>query len=311
MRPKITTNRKRILATAVIVCSLGTFSAAHMLSLAHGGWSQLLKDARSQNSEQSTAQPEVERVVAEGRIATYPGQEITVSAESGGRVVRLLVQEKQEVHQGDLIAELDSAELLSAQAEAQAKFAELDSEVRLAELKLGQIGQLSPRAISTLEVSERHRDVETARARRDLASASLARIQSQLDKTRILAPIDGSVIARFTNAGQMVQSASAIVTIANLKQMRVEAEVNEFDGGKLRVGSSATITAEGYPGAWKGKVEEVPDVVISRQLRPQDPGRPSDTGVVLAKIRLLSPTPLKLGQRVEVSIDAGFEPATR
>ena len=46
-------------------------------------------------------------------------------------------------------------------------------------------------------------------------------------------------------------------------------------------------------------VEEVPQVVVTRQLRPQDPGRPTDSGVVQVKLALQSPAPLKLGQRVE------------
>ena len=62
--------------------------------------------------------------------------------------------------------------------------------------------------------------------------------------------------------------------------------------------------AEGYDGkAWRGKVEEIPDSVVGRRLKPQDPGKPEDTRVLLVKIALLEPTPLKLGQRVEIRID--------
>jgi hypothetical protein len=49
-------------------------------------------------------------------------------------------------------------------------------------------------------------------------------------------------------------------------------------------------------------VEEIPDAVMARRLKPQDPGRPSDTKVLLVKIALGGKTPLKLGQRVEVAI---------
>ncbi len=50
-------------------------------------------------------------------------------------------------------------------------------------------------------------------------------------------------------------------------------------------------------------MEESPDAVVGRRLKPQDPGKPEDTRVLLVKVALLEPTPLKLGQRVEISID--------
>ena len=64
------------------------------------------------------------------------------------------------------------------------------------------------------------------------------------------------------------------------------------------------VTAEGYDGkVWQGRVEEIPDAVVGRRLKPQDPGKPEDTRVLLVKVALLEPTPLKLGQRVEIRID--------
>jgi hypothetical protein len=54
-------------------------------------------------------------------------------------------------------------------------------------------------------------------------------------------------------------------------------------------------------------VEEIPDTVVGRRLKPQDPGKPEDTRVLLVKIAFQEPTPLKLGQRVEIRI-AGSDP---
>lgn len=85
--------------------------------------------------------------------------------------------------------------------------------------------------------------------------------------------------------------------------MRVAGEVDEFDAGSVRLGAAVTVRAEGYAGQrWKGRIEEIPGVVQGRRLKPRDPGRPQDTRVLLVKVALLEPTPLKLGQRVELDI---------
>lgn len=73
--------------------------------------------------------------------------------------------------------------------------------------------------------------------------------------------------------------------------------------GKSAPNAAATISAEGYSGlVWRGRVEEIADAVVPRRTRPEDPGRPADTRVLLVRIALLDKTPLKLGQRVEVEI---------
>jgi hypothetical protein len=88
-------------------------------------------------------------------------------------------------------------------------------------------------------------------------------------------------------------------------QLRIEAEVDEFDTARVALGASVSITAEGYvPTKWRGTVEEIPDSVVSRRTRPADPGRPIDARVLAVKFAFGEATPLKLGQKVEVEFPA-------
>ena len=97
-----------------------------------------------------------------------------------------------------------------------------------------------------------------------------------------------------------------MVTIADLDRIRIEAEDDEFDTSRVALNAVVRITAEGFPGkSWRGSVEEFPDSVVPRRIRPEDPGRPIDARVLPAKIKFEEMTPLKLGQRVEVEIIAG------
>jgi HlyD family secretion protein len=248
---------------------------------------------------------ETRRVAAEGRVVTYPGGEVVVGAERSGRLVRVAVEEGQAVRKGDLLAELESEELRASLDEARAHVAESEAETHLAELNLKRRQELADEGIvAVLDLDQARRDVETTRARSETARATVARYDAQLRKTRILAPISGTVVARHADAGETVDSGARIVTLADLARLRIEGEADEADAGSLAIGAAVAITSDGFPGrSWKGRVEEIPDSVTLRHLKPQDPSRPTDTRVLAVKVAFLEPTPLRLGTTVELRVD--------
>lgn len=246
------------------------------------------------------------RIIGEGRFVAYPGAQVTVSAEIAAVVERIAVKEKSAVKRGELIADMKSADIQAALAEAQAGVAEAGTNLKLADAEVERAEKLLATGVATRQLLDRSiRDRDAAKARGELAVATVKRIEATIAKTRIVSPIDGVVIDRHAHPGEMLDVGRPLVTIANLKRTRIEAEVDEYDAGRIAVGSAVVVTAEGYDGmSWKGHVEEVPDAVTSRSLKPQDPGKPSDTRVLVVKVALDEPTPLKLGQRVEVAIAA-------
>lgn len=244
------------------------------------------------------------RIVAEGRLATYPGAEVVVSTEVAGTIVRLPVVEQQRVRKGQLIAELRADDLRAELAEAEARLGESEAEIRLAETELARAENLYAKQVDTASRRDQAlRDLDVERARAVAVRASIVRIEAELAKRRITAPIDGVVVSRAIDPGETVEARTPLVTLADLSRVRIEAEVDEFDSAKVRLGAPVTVTAEGHDGVrWQGTVEEIPDAVSGRRLKPQDPGKPSDTRVLIVKVKLEGPTPLKLGQRVEVEI---------
>jgi RND family efflux transporter MFP subunit len=249
--------------------------------------------------------PSSPHVAAEGRIVAYPGAEVVVGTDLGGTIVSLKVQEKEKVRRGQLLAELRSDDHRAALDEARARVVEADADIRLAQAEVERARTLWDKAVGSKQALDKaERDADAARARRATASATAQRLEAVLAKTRILSPIDGVVIARQAQAGETLEPGQKILTIADLSRTRVEAELDEFDAGRVRLNDEVRVTAEGYDGkSWRAKVEEIPDSVVGRRLKPQDPGKPEDTRVLLVKIALLEPTPLKLGQRVEIRID--------
>ncbi|HEY0371260.1 MAG TPA: efflux RND transporter periplasmic adaptor subunit [Thermoanaerobaculia bacterium] len=244
------------------------------------------------------------RVVAEGRVVTYPGAEVTIGTDVAGTIARLTVNEKQSVRRGDTIALIQADDTRAALGVARARVGEADADIRLFQSEVARAQNLFQVDIGSKQAWEKaDRDVDAARARRASAAAEVSRLEALVEKTILTAPIDGVVITRHVQAGETVGIGDAIVTVADLSKTRIEAEIDEFDVARIRLGATVKITAEGFDKTWRGTIEEIPDSVVNRRLKPQDPSKPIDTRVLLVKVAFVEPTPLKLGQRVEVSIE--------
>lgn len=247
------------------------------------------------------------RVAAEGRVVAYPGAEVVVGTDFAGTVRRLLVKERDAVRKGDLLAEIGADEQKAALAEAEARIAEAAADVKLYEFELTRAEQLLASKVGARQaVDKASRDLEAARARRATAGAEAERLKATIAKSRILAPISGTVIARHVEAGETIDRGARIATIADLSRLRVEAEVDEADAARVALGARVAIRAEGETGAaLEGRVEEIPDAVTGRRTKPLDPGKPSDTRVLLVKVAFADAgrgAALKLGRRVEIEI---------
>lgn len=253
---------------------------------------------------QATAKAETPRVVAEGRVVTYPGAEVTVGSDVAGTIDRLNVEEKQQVRAGEVIAVIKADDTHAALSVARARVGEAQADTRLFEAEVARAQHLFREDVGSKQAWDKaERDLDSARARAASASAEVRRLEALVGKTVITAPIDGIVITRHVHAGETIEAGDEIVTVADLRKTRVEAEIDEYDTARIRLGANVDVTAEGFGRTWRGTIEEIPDAVVNRRLNPQDPSKPIDTRVLLVKVAFAEPTPLKLGQRVEVRMD--------
>jgi HlyD family secretion protein len=269
---------------------------------------------------------------AEGRLEAEPGAQVVVGTEMAGTIVRLAVQDRQQVKKGQLLVELRADEqraalqemlaqrqlALADEGQARAEERAAQASLKLAEVQLSRARHLAQTGTFAQEqVDKAERDRDDAHARMDEAAARIAgavaraaaaqagaeRLRAVVDRARIVSPIDGVVLAHQAEEGETVAAGAPLVTVADLSRTRVEAEVDEFDAPALRQGAEVAVTVEGLPGkSFRGAVSEIPDEVVPRKVKPEDPGRPSATRVVRAKVALLENAPLRLGQRVELAI---------
>jgi multidrug efflux system membrane fusion protein len=267
-------------------------------------WKSARRLAALESPAHAAPRPAPQVVLAEGRVTTYPGRELTVGAEIGGRVARVFAEERQAVKRGEKLAEIDVAEQKAALAEANARVKEVDTELAFQESELSRAERLlSGRALPEAARDRTRLERDAAKARRVSLRASALRLSTLLAKANTAAPIDGVVLERHAEAGEMVSAGSPLFTLADLGRLRVEAEVGEFDAPRVVLGAKARVRAEGHEGrVFEATVEEIPDRVVARAQKPLDPSRPVDTRVLLVKLALSDASGLKLGQRVEVEI---------
>lgn len=288
-------NKKKTLAYALPAAA---FLTAGVFAVQHAG------DATPQPSTRPLALVTASsRVVAEGRVVTYPGKEVVVGTDFAGTLERVAVEEKQRVAKGDLLAVLRSDEERAALGEAKARLAEAEADLKLAEVEVARALRLHEGKVGSKQAVDRaERDRDAAAARRATARAETGRLEALVAKARVVAPISGVVIAKHVSTGETVERGARVATIADLDRLRVEAEVDEADSARVVPGAPVLVKAEGESATWHGTVEEVPDSVTGRKIRPEDPARPTDTRVLLVKVALADQAGLRLGRRVEVEI---------
>lgn len=281
---------------------LGALVVLSGLAAGYVSYSKINGNSRATINKDSSLP--VIRIVAEGRIIGYPGCQVTVGADTYGIVEEVYFMENQQVHKGDVIAVIRARDVMAELREVQAKIKENEANISLHEQNYRRAMNLFRQgAVPQQGLDQAERDIMVSRAKQETLLAEAKRIEAELDKKQIRSPIDGTVTGRHVQPGEAVQPGSKIITLVDLSKIRVEAEVNEFDMDKVALGDRVLIAAEGNAGRWSGKVEEIPANVSTRQLKPPDPGKPVDTRVLLVKVALLEPVPLKFGQRVEVTLE--------
>jgi len=245
-------------------------------------------------------------VAAEGRVVAYPGAEVTIGADAVGRLLRVNVEEGDRVRKGRVLAEIDASDLVASLDEAKARLEEATAERHLAQLNADRKAKLFAEGVlPAFDRDAASRDVEITQARIETATAQVRRLEATIAKTRMIAPIGGTVTSRFVNAGQMVDRGDPAFVVADLDRLRIEGEAHEADADRVTIGAEVEIRSDGFPGrSFRGRVEEIPGSVTLRRIKPQDPSRPTDVRVLALKVTFEGKTPFKLGSTVDLVVSA-------
>jgi len=202
-------------------------------------------------------------VLASGTIV--PVKLVSVGAQASGRILALHVTLGDEVHKGQLIAEIDPSTEKNALATSEASLQQLQAQrdsrtaaLRQAELAYKRAENTYPQEASSqadYEIAEAtyrgaEKDVAALDAQIRGAAITVDTARVNLGFTKVTAPIDGTVVAIVAPEGQTVnavQAAPTIVKLADLSTMTVKAQVSEADVTRVHPGQKVYFTTLGNP----------------------------------------------------------------
>jgi len=142
----------------------------------------------------------------------------------------------------------------------------------------------------------------------NVARAEWTLAQAELEKTRIRAPLDGTVLTVDARRGELATLAPepALLVLGDVSALRVRAEVEEQYLAGLRVGQRAVMRAAAFRGrTFDGTVASIAGVVGPGRIRARDPRKLNDVDVVEVVVDLANPGPLVVGEQVDVYFSGG------
>lgn len=184
-----------------------------------------------------------------------PIYRVEIKSKASGRVEELPVDAGQLVSRNQLLCRLDQTDVKADLDQAQADLAIAKAETKQAQNTYERRLQLlAQHLISQDEFDQVDLTLAQANGKLVRAQTSLERAKLRFDETLVLAPIDGIVLQKYVETGQIIASGisnvgggTKIADIADMRQVYVEAGIDEIDVGKVKVGQSATIVANAYP----------------------------------------------------------------
>ena len=185
-----------------------------------------------------------------------PQQMTSIGFDSAGSVIDILVDEGQEVHQGQILAVLDDQRLKAKMSELSAILNRAKSEYNLAKLSLERVVELVAKKLESAQRLDESR--ESLNAAKAFVDEILARKQTllvEISKTQLLAPFDGNVVSRLVDKGTVVSAGQTLFDLHQNGQLDARFALATDYVNKLSVDQVITLSAKSK--LTQGKIKSI------------------------------------------------------
>ena len=243
---------KKILIIAAVVVVLGIIIIANLTSG---------KEATEVQAEKVFRADITSKVTGNGKI--YPVTEVDISAKVSGEILAINANEGDTVKVGQVLVRLDDQQYQAMLDRAKSSILGARAQMKLAKTELDRTKELFQKNLvsqADLDVSQANYDNYESQYYQ--AEANLKEARDALDKTVLRAPIDGVVIRKNKEKGEMALGsqfqADMIMGIADLSRMEARVEVNENDIINVSLNDSSSVEIDAFQDTtFRGTVTEI------------------------------------------------------
>ncbi len=173
-----------------------------------------------------------------------------------GRIVAIYVEAGDHVKRGQVLAKLDDSVLIPQVNRLEASLEQARAQAALSAAEYRRAQAVAPAgALSAEDVEKRHATQVTDEANVKVAAAQLAEYQARLSRTRVLAPVDGTLLVRKVEVGQIASpGGDPLFRIASNGEVEMRGQIAEQDLAPLKVGQLASVHITGLARAFEGRV---------------------------------------------------------
>jgi len=200
-------------------------------------------------------------VTATGKI--QPINTISVGTQVSGIVEKVLADYNDEVTEGQLLAQLDTALLVETKNDAKARLDLSLAKQKIAKLNYERVEKLfNEKLIAKASLEEAEIELASADSNVLTAQADYNKAERNFGYARITSPVSGTVISKEVEQGQTVAASLQTPTLfkiaEDLSKMQIEANIAEADIGSIQMGMPITFTVDAYPtDTFKGTVRQI------------------------------------------------------
>ena len=154
-----------------------------------------------------------------------------------------------------------------------------------------------------LELERKRQEIETRRAETARARAQVGVLDAQLDDTIAISPIDGVVLTKSAEVGQVLAAGTPVLTVGDLAHPWLRGYINETDLGRVKLGARVRVTTDSYPGkVYWGRLSFI---ASDAEFTPKQIQTSDERVKLVYRVKIDIPNPqqeLKLNMPVEAEI---------
>lgn len=227
---------------------------------------------------------------------------VEISSKVLGLIQDISVVEGENITKGQKLVILQNKESREQIKEAEALTKKAGANYEKAKIDYERYKRLFESDAATLnELEEFKRQLKLAEAELIETNAKLERAIAVFQDHILKSPIDGVVTTKNLEIGEIARKGIPILTLADLDNLKIRAELDETDVGKVHIGQRVEVIADAYSGkTYNGKVEKISNDVKRKSIRTFDPIVWMDINMQEITIVLDSFEGLKMGMTVDV-----------